>query len=755
MALFLSSIDKNIRTTLSKRESLIEENRTGWFSNRTPWIRFTSMASIGLWENGVFNGDSNLRKKWILYGGTAFDKNANRYLSGYNEMYNLSSNRFKNEVTRSSEKGQSIPNRPMPGITEISIENKGSLGAVREAVINFVCWDKKQLSMLEKLFMTPGISCLLEWGWSTNIFDKSNNKNLSTLDPLPDADITKKISTAVDSSYGHYDALQGPIVDFSWTMRDDGGFDCITTLTSMADTLLAINIHNKTGNMVSEQVDDDPNDPDNMVEDIVALLDNVLFVLELGKTIKGQNNDNKEVTKAQIVNVKGKIEKGDDQLSEAREGRGILRKGGKLFKPGPGGILGNLIQSFNETEVGRRNQAYITWEYLEDFVNNNLCFYSEKFNRIIPELKTNKKFIKTYADGTKIEREYGWINYRKNLLSCDPYICVLPNADMSFGDKYVKNIKGSGTKQKEKIKNTDIEIRNYSFYEIEPDLKNSFFNNNKTKVQLSKILLNLDFVYHTYLETQTLHEFLTTLLNGITDSCGDIWDFQLMIDEEDPHVIYVVDTKTINVDEIKPYQFKVYHKNSVVKNVTLNTEVDQKIKAMMMYGVNKKDSSEDIGTETTYGYKLFRQHIKNLSTEELIPANENNITESTIERLTIDDIDNLYYAVKKLKNKRTPDTISRAKAALNKLILNEDFKAKGSVTEDKKFIALPLKLGITIDGISGIRFGNAIDIDYKPERYSKNCYFQVTNVSQTISPETWETTLDTIMRVDMDGVEGD
>ena len=55
---------------------------------------------------------------------------------------------------------------PMAGITGITVKNKGELGSIREAEVKWVCWDEGQFDTLQRLFMTPGISCLLEWGWS-------------------------------------------------------------------------------------------------------------------------------------------------------------------------------------------------------------------------------------------------------------------------------------------------------------------------------------------------------------------------------------------------------------------------------------------------------------------------------------------------------------------------------------------------------------------------------------------------------------
>ncbi len=53
----------------------------------------------------------------------------------------------------------------------------------------------------------------------------------------------------------------------------------------------------------------------------------------------------------------------------------------------------------------------------------------------------------------------------------------------------------------------------------------------------------------------------------------------------------------------------------------------------------------------------------------------------------------------------------------------------------------PLECTITIDGIAGFRFGDAIMVDYLPQRYKTNICFIVTKVLHTISKNGWDTVL--------------
>jgi len=60
---------------------------------------------------------------------------------------------------------------------------------------------------------------------------------------------------------------------------------------------------------------------------------------------------------------------------------------------------------------------------------------------------------------------------------------------------------------------------------------------------------------------------------------------------------------------------------------------------------------------------------------------------------------------------------------------------------------IPITLEISLDGISGIKYGNAITIDYLLPRYKNNCLFQVTYITDRIDSKEWITHLNSQLRV--------
>ena len=65
---------------------------------------------------------------------------------------------------------------------------------------------------------------------------------------------------------------------------------------------------------------------------------------------------------------------------------------------------------------------------------------------------------------------------------------------------------------------------------------------------------------------------------------------------------------------------------------------------------------------------------------------------------------------------------------------------------------VPISITFSLHGIGGIRIGDMFAIDYLPEVYREFSLFQVSKVSHTVGTDGWKTTVDAIMRVDMNGL---
>jgi len=736
MALFLSPIKKEIRNTLEKRQNNAPTDKYGWFNSKTTWLRITSMAQVG--------DDKDLRLDWILFGGLIDNSKTNKLRSGYENIYDQNTN------------------RPMPGVTGLSVQNKGSMGSTRESTFNYTCWDVNQLNILEQLYMTPGISILIEFGWNKDIDNNNILYNVSELPPMYDKCATKDIIRNVADSGGHYDGMQGVVSDFSWSLRPDGGFDCSTTIVSMAEMFLEMETHSTSKGITKKTVDNEgsKSDTENALEEnIVATITTTAKLLD-EKKLKLDNRNMGWITEM--------------EQSSGNEDDFIDWNGEQIY--------------------------WIKWEYFEKIIlNGNLFFTSSTTTNDCPHTKKEAVIgaLTDFSNWLKHDNKKGkkittptldnddlLINHNPYIISGDPSVCILPfktfgDTDITFTDKgYI-----------------------YDTKTVLPDdlVSKKIGTNNNYKFPFKDILLNLKFIYQAYKKTTSLNKFLMELLSGINDACGNYWDFGIQIDEDDPTRISIVDYKTIASDTINPFMFKAMKINSILKSVDISTEVSEKIKSVMMLGANTKKNDKGInksaGTESNSGYNFYGENITNLSAPQLEfqPATEEDvggdIDNFSATDWTIDNyINNIETNLKIVYSNPgyfggdgvTNENVTALKRALAKFvadvsIIPNDYnyqpnKGKQATirrkhgnslhspskitkpSSDKNYTIIPLKLNFTLDGIGGLKFGNVIQIDYLPDRYLKHCYFQITNVSHDLTQTEWTTSVETIMRVNMNEI---
>jgi len=129
----------------------------------------------------------------------------------------------------------------MPGITNVSVQSKGAYGSLQEATVSFIAWDIRQLEDLELLYMRPGYTVLLEFGWSfvnpMPKYDILNRSNISLNDAFKD------IYKLIQDSNGNYDALLGYVKNYNWSAREDGGYDCTATIISLGEVLESLKVN--------------------------------------------------------------------------------------------------------------------------------------------------------------------------------------------------------------------------------------------------------------------------------------------------------------------------------------------------------------------------------------------------------------------------------------------------------------------------------------------------------------------------------
>ena len=275
MSIFRNSIQKDIRESLENRQIAMGKRETKdptfannkfiqYINSRNAWIRMTSSVNVG--------GLSTFAEGYVLQGGVL--------TSGGN---------LKSGIGESSDNAYSINNpglsknkfgiRPMPGITNVDIKSKSAYGSLREAVVSFQCWDISQLEELELLYMRPGFTVLIEWGWVPYIDKNGNYKSTFTdfysskILKAASQDRTVIFKELYDKSAatgGNYDAIFGYVKNYQWSARTDGGYDCQTTIISTGEIIESLKVNYVRADLKNYNMYNSSNQGDGFVKDLFS-----------------------------------------------------------------------------------------------------------------------------------------------------------------------------------------------------------------------------------------------------------------------------------------------------------------------------------------------------------------------------------------------------------------------------------------------------------------------------------------------------
>ena len=232
-----------------------------YLANKMSWTRLTSSVKIkpigvlGLptplskFYANLFNGEippgdysqsESLAKNWILQGGTTEYNNGTynlRYGLGPNSAYGLGG---------IEEQGY----RPMPGLTSVTIDTKGTLGSLREATINFSVWNMIQLNVVEALYFRLGYTMLLEWG-HVNYFTNreptpefvTNPYGIDFFSYKSKENIFQAITERNQRTNGNYEAMLGTVTNFFFSFNSQGGYDCSVKLIGLGSIIDTIKVN--------------------------------------------------------------------------------------------------------------------------------------------------------------------------------------------------------------------------------------------------------------------------------------------------------------------------------------------------------------------------------------------------------------------------------------------------------------------------------------------------------------------------------
>jgi murein DD-endopeptidase MepM/ murein hydrolase activator NlpD len=626
-----------------------------------------------------------------------------------------------------------------PTLESIKISTTGTAGTMRKAEITFKVYSFRQLQDAQLSFFIPGVSCTVLWGWTITQDGTPVNTNPDL--GIKDGDVEvhniyEKLSTWTSDNAGCVDGMVGVISNFEWSRAADGGaasgtaIECNITVESPAKAFLEQSASPPTGKDCGCTEGGEDNDAE---EDKVkggwvkqAIKDQAKFSMDqLGSGTLWKNGD-------KILGVSFSF----DQKHEKDPDDNWFQNFGKWFSTD---ILGNP-----------QKNHYVTYDWFESIcITSGLSTEGEAWKK--GDSDGLGKFINeksVQADGRFSNRiwflnsagvKLGRPDDMTMFCSTNPFVCIIPG---------YYHWKVSGVENPSET--TMLFWRDMSDTDGLDQLP-------QWDGDIGKVMVNCNFIWDCYLESDTIADFIMKVVNGINDACGNWWDFKIVEDPSKPSHLQVIDVKSMTKLGESP-QLDMGSTTSIARTWGMSTDIPDALKHSIMMGVHSKapENNEDAGqntdeptrvwqvygqavTDKVYGGLKQPQKCDPEETDEKCPKDrKNNGAKTSIE----DYADDLKAACKDLLNNVKEENIDSAASAMKAY-----WNKKQDVARAGQDIAIPIGFDCTLDGYGLFRWGMAFTVRQIDEEgiLPTGYRFSISNIKQEVKRLDWTVSLETVL----------
>jgi len=780
MSIFRDTFQPEIKQSLEFRQNAMT-NRTPqviqYMNSRNSWIRMTSAVNV--------DGSSTLASQYILQGGTLNSNKTPKSGIGSN-----TSNAYSTVSPSGAPYRLGI--RPMPGINSLNVKSKSAYGSLREATIKFQCWDIKQLEDLEILYMRPGYTVLVEWGWVPYFDEKETYQSIFTdfysnkiLNPKTDDDynITNILNTLYKKSIkagGNYDALYGYIKNYEWSAREDGGYDCSTTIISIGEMAESLKL-----NYI--RADLDKLYKEGSVG--IGLLDELFENQGTNKSILFTDYYQKNTLAGIWAELALKLE---DPSIKAEQ---ILLTGWAVIDfPG----LKNYGDLNKFIKPGSSKKTYITLNTAFNIINKFALIYAKPSN--VPLVKLSTK-TETYSG--KDEEDLLCVAHPLQV-SVDPTVCLIENS--LWYEEIVPSITdisaaiieipaaGSSTTPATGSSNTPATGSTVTTFSVNDaiasiqilkQLKENFFyedNPSKELGVISNIYVSLDFLYRQSLsqglesgdskekDEIDLFKYIKSIASGIQTAIGNINNFEIHVDPIDNtarivDINYAVPTTPSNL-----FTLKIQNTNSIVRSYKMQSQIFPNQSSLITMGSQPRRGIQGNQNNTLVDFNtgLIDRIVKDKEDPKKSPLFQNKVEEPNL-AYNVANIITLFGILGKqppeggaTNNIDIGGLANKTKNSLRDTIIY--FQSLSNIeSPGRNRGILPLKYSFTIDGIGGLVIGSLFKVEdefipkgYKgKENIGTDLVQTISGINHEISNGDWKTTIEALNAIITRPSEGD
>ena len=386
----------------------------------------------------------------------------------------------------------------------------------------------------------------------------------------------------------------------------------------------------------------------------------------------------------------------------------------------------------------KNEQYYLRFGALLDYISEN----------IVPIINSTPEQAPLFNIDTT--QYFNWMYSVPNQVSLDPRICLVRNSNFIGKDK--NNIK---------IYDQLLAFRAQD-YATDPNLNKAYIMN---------IYLNFNFIIESLNANEdergdiNLYNFIVSLCDGISKALGGVNNLEPIIDEN-TNTLKIVDTTPIpgitqDISSLYTLQLYGYDKvgkgniSNFIRKIDLKTAITPEYATMITVGATAGGYVK--GTEAT-AFSRWNRGLTDRFKEEIIPSNANSQppADGSIDEAEVNYTEkfiNKYNGKYGLNGNLYPNNpigtceLSSDIIDSNISVVTEYYKYSQSKNKDGgggTVGFIPFKLGLTMDGISGIKIYNKLHVNsrFLPSNYGKTLDLIVTGVSHELNNHDWETQIE-------------
>lgn len=748
----------NVRQKSLGKYTKIPSQDLQHYTTKTPFLRLVSSVNLTKGKNiknpvldkvamltGIPESEligKNLAQRFMLQGGVADDKDGKGLKEGLNDGKSLFDGAYG--WGGPTERGYV----PMPGILNADVTYYND-GAFAKTIINCKVYNYTQFALFDVLYMRPGYTCLMEFGWTQYL---DNNGELKTQDnfktPALKAvlgggktqfEVYEAIQKHRTETNGNYDGVFGKVSKFNWTLNTDGSYNCTIVLTAMGDLIQALKVNIASPNLKSVKTSD------------------VGLAMEVAAGAVGPlppliANANKTVLNRELLDIYlNKSDTGTSGWGEyvVKNYIGVENSTGKSLPPTDLSIP-NSIYSLTgtttdaENPVGQSPQVFIKYGAFLAFVQSRLLLFNSKDNSPIFSFDMNFK---------NLDKDENVILKMPGMFSSDPRVCLIP---------WENSIVPEG----------GLTMPESSINKI---LSESAWSYSQYLGRLSQICININFIA-SCLETVpeengkiNLLALLKAINKGIIKALGGVNSFDIKLDDENPSLIKFIEDIPQRRDDGTSKEEGTYTRfnifgvkpdvdGSFVRDINLTAEISDNFASMIAIGAQASSNqiSENALSFSQYNSGLIDRVIEEklnqgpkesiIEEEEQIPKTIKTNWETNINPPENSLFVQTYGALQ--WTAETLDPLTSHNSTHCSLILGELTSEKfsgGQQLQSPQF--LPFNLSLEMDGLSGMRLREKFLVTEAvlPPSYQEDSIdMQIQGINHSINPTAWLTKIETI-----------